>query len=252
MRLTDGWVVRSDTQRQSVPGNSSFLDRDTGRARERKAFADFAAAMSELRIEAPKAIFFEDDPCEFLYVLIDGDVMLSKMLFDGRRQVMGFKAAGDVFGFSVGDTYAYSGEPLGLATVRRCNKKQLAHVCRSHPDVEAWLLDVAAKELVAAQDHILLLGRKTAVEKVATFLLLLSSRAARRAGTGNPVVLPMTRAQMGDYLGITLETVSRAMSSMAKCGVIEIRRSNTIFLRDQHVLEQIAEGEGNAQTLIGA
>lgn len=251
MRLTDDWMVGPDAQPQSA-ASSHVANTDAGRARERKAFEEFSATMNELRIEAPRAVFYEDDPCEFLYVLTEGNVMLSKMLFDGRRQVMGFKTAGDIFGFSVGDTYAYSVEPLGRATVRRCDKKQLAHFCRAHREAEAWLLDVASRELLAAQDHILLLGRKTAVEKVATFLLLLSGRAARRAGTGNPVVLSMTRAQIGDYLGITLETVSRALSSMAKCGVIEILRSNTILLRNQNVLKQIAEGDGTARTLVGA
>ena len=110
--------------------------------------------------------------------------------------------------------------------------------------LERYLFGMAVDELAAAQEQLLLLGRKSARERVATFLLRLSEKAERRGLPESPVRLPMTRTDIADYLGLTTETVSRSFTALKRDGVIEVPDSHQVVLRDIDALDDIAEGDG--------
>ena len=111
-----------------------------------------------------------------------------------------------------------------------------------YPKMESRLLGMASNELVIAQEQMLLLGRKTAREKLASFLLMLSKRQVQRGGQADPVTVPITRADMGDYLGLTTETVSRTFTQLKRHGVIAILSGGRVQLADRSALEEISEG----------
>ena len=167
-------------------------------------------------------------------------VRISKLLPDGRRQVTGLLFPGDFLGLAFNESYTYSAEAVGPSTLCRFPRTDLERLLSEHPKMERRLLGMASNELATAQDQMLLLGRKTAREKLATFLLMLSARAERRGHPGNPIDVPMTRADIADYLGLTIETVSRTFTVLRKSGLIEAQGAASIFLPDPEAVRDIA------------
>ncbi len=160
----------------------------------------------------------EGDPASHLINVTSGMVRVSKLLADGRRQIVGFLLPGDFLGLAAGETYPFTAEAIGEATACRFRRDRYRALLAELPALESALLERASHDLQAAQDHILLLGRKTADEKVASFLIDLFDR-----GGGAPEVdLPMTRAEIADYLGLTTETVSRAFTRLRKAGLVSL------------------------------
>jgi len=104
------------------------------------------------------------------------------------------------------------------------------------------LFSMASNELAAAQDQMLLLGRKTAKEKICSFLIMLSQRAARRGHKENPVYVPMSRADIADYLGLTTETVSRTFTQLKTAGTISLQEGNKVLIADLDAIYDMAEG----------
>ncbi len=183
------------------------------------------------------ALFAEGDPSDYFYEVVSGTVRTSKLLSDGRRQIDAFHLAGDIFGLENSkDRYftAEAIEPVVVLAFRRTEFKTLLH---TDPALGDQLMSATIASLDRAHDHMVLLGRKTALEKVATFLLDLANRLSR----GNSVDLPMQRADIADYLGLTIETVSRVLSQMVRDGLIAVTSaSRTIFLKDKAALELLA------------
>jgi CRP/FNR family nitrogen fixation transcriptional regulator len=180
-------------------------------------------------------IFAEGDRAAFFYKVVSGTVRTSKLLSDGRRQIDAFHLPGDIFGIEAGDEHRFSAEALGDATViayRRCSLETLAS------GDGAFAREVVAammRSLERAQAHMLLLGRKSAVEKIATFLLDLSARM-----DDDTLDLPMSRTDIADHLGLTIETVSRSLTQLERNGVIEVpahRRS--LVLRNKAALRRL-------------
>ena len=180
-------------------------------------------------------IFAEGDRAGFFYKVVSGAVRTSKLLSDGRRQIDAFHLPGDIFGLEAGEEHRFSAEAVGEATViayRRCGPDALAQ------SDAAFSRDVVAammRSLERAQNHMLLLGRKSALEKIATFLLDLSARLEE-----DQVDLPMSRTDIADHLGLTIETVSRSLTQLERAGVIGLpahRRS--IVLRDKAALRRL-------------
>jgi CRP/FNR family nitrogen fixation transcriptional regulator len=177
-------------------------------------------------------IFAEGDRAAFFYKVVSGAVRTSKLLSDGRRQIDAFHLPGDIFGIETGDEHRFGAEALGDVTVvtyRRCSLETLS---LSHGAFSQQVVAAMMRSLERAQNHMLLLGRKTAMEKIATFLLDLASRMA-----DDSIDLPMSRTDIADHLGLTIETVSRSLTQLERKGVIELpahRRS--IVLRDKTTL----------------
>jgi CRP/FNR family transcriptional regulator, anaerobic regulatory protein len=165
-------------------------------------------------------VFHEGDGNDSLFDVAVGALSLSKLLPDGRRQIVGFRFAGDLLGLSAGRDHSYSAETLSRVTLYRFDRKSFARFSMDHPKVEHQLLSLASEELVRAQEHLLILGRKTATERLATVLIRLARRIGRHDRDGWRVDLPMTRADLADYMGLTTETVSRTFAYLRGEGVV--------------------------------
>lgn len=170
-----------------------------------------------------------------------------KLLGDGRRQVTGFLFAGDFLGLIHNEAYAYSAEALAPTKLCRFPRRKLEALLDEMPNLEQRLLVMASHELAAAQDQMMLLGRKSARERVVSFILMLSNSAARRGAArrgrpGDPVLLPMSRSDIADYLGLTVETVSRTFTRLKKQGLIELLDEKRIRLAKRQALREIADG----------
>lgn len=199
--------------------------------------------VTDQRVDAGRAIFSEGDDAGSLFNVTGGVVKLYKLLPDGRRQITGFLFPGDFLGLAVNEQYGYSAEAVEPVRLCRFPREPLERVMDKYPHMKARLFTMASNELAAAQDQMLLLGRKTARERIASFLLQLQNSAKRRGQPGNPVRLPMNRGDIADFLGLTTETVSRTISAMKRSGVISLREGGNVEIRDQAGLDAIAAGE---------
>lgn len=186
-----------------------------------------------------ETLFFEGDRSDSLYILTEGCVRLSKMLADGRRQITGFLFPSDFLGLALRERYAYSAEAVDPVALCRYPKNRLESLLDQFPAMERRLLAVASNELAAAQDQMLLLGRKTALERVATFLLILMRRMQLK-GRADAVSLPMTRTDIGDYLGLTIETVSRSLTRLKRDRVVRFVTAQDLQIVDPKALAKLA------------
>lgn len=178
----------------------------------------------------------EGDAAGQVYNITSGSVRVYKLMADGRRQIIGFLFPGDFLGLGSGDEYAFSAEALEPVTSCRFSRRAYLDLANQHPDLEGALLERSTTELAAAQDHMLLLGRKTAMERVSSFLIDLSRRNARRGDDPAIVRLPMTRGEAADFLGLTLETVSRTLSALKNRRVIRQSASDAYEILDADAL----------------
>ena len=187
---------------------------------------------TEFSYRKDEEIYGEGESQEYVYQVIRGAVRTYKLLNDGRRQIGAFHLPGDVFGLDSGSAHRLTAEAISDTTVRLVKRRSLEAAAGSNVRVAHNLWTMTAGELRHAEDHMLLLGRKTAMEKVATFLLEMDRRLAR-AGM---MALPMCRRDIGDYLGLTLETVSRALSQLNDQGVLMFSSARQIVLRNRQRL----------------
>ncbi len=186
-----------------------------------------AVALGSTQVFAKdEEIFAEGDRAGFFYKVVCGAVRTSKLLSDGRRQIDAFHLPGDIFGIEAGDEHRFSAEAVGGATViayRRCSLDDLA---ARDGTFSRQVVAAMLRSLERAQNHMLLLGRKTAMEKIATFLLDLSARLG-----DDTIELPMSRTDIADHLGLTIETVSRSLTQLERKHIIEVpahRRSSVL------------------------
>jgi CRP/FNR family transcriptional regulator len=199
------------------------------------------AIVTQVRLNPRQMVFFEDDPADFVFNVTQGMVRVSKNLADGRRQVTGFLYPGDFLGVAFNDTYAYDAEAVNMVALCRFPRAKLRALFDDFPRLESRLLSATANELATAQDQMLLLGQKSARERVATFLLMLARRAERCGKSGRSLDLPMTRTDIADYLGLCMETVSRTLSSFRKEGLIDYDTITPVILQQRDQLESVAE-----------
>ena len=190
---------------------------------------------TEFTYRKDEEIYGEDEQAEYVYQVIRGAVRTYKLLSDGRRQIGAFHLPGDVFGLESGATHRLAAEAILDTTLRLVRRKSLEQAAQSDVRVARDLWSITSAELQHAEKHMLLLGRKTAMERVATFLLEMDRRIAR---TGM-IALPMCRRDIGDYLGLTLETVSRAMSELQQQGVLGLSGARQIVLRNRERLADL-------------
>jgi len=198
--------------------------------------------VSTVRLETHETLFNEGDTASSMFNVTSGTVKLYKLMPDGRRQITGFLGGGDFVGLSVNETYAYSVEAVGPTSLCRFPRKQLERLLEEFPKLQRRLFGLASNELAAAQDQMLLLGRKTAKEKIASFMLSLSDKAARRGQPDNPIRVAMSRSDIADFLGLTTETVSRTFTNLKSSGVIRLLDSGKVQIQDRDALMDVAEG----------
>ena len=179
-------------------------------------------------------IYGENEPAEYLYKVVSGAVRTYKVLNDGRRQIGSFYLPGDIFGLEVGGAHAFSAEAVADCKVLVIKRSALVALAGRDNSVARQLWTMAAAELQRAQDHIMLLI-KTAQERVAGFLMEMS---ARNSGASE-VDLPMSRQDIADYLGLTIETVSRTLTQLENSGAIAVPTSRRIVLRSRGALNRL-------------
>jgi CRP/FNR family nitrogen fixation transcriptional regulator len=173
-------------------------------------------SLSEFAYKKGIEIYGEKEPADYVYQVKSGAVRSYKLLSDGRRQIGAFHLAGDIFGLENGGAHRFTAEAIVDTTVRLIRRQSLEIVAESDAIVARNLLCMTTNNLQHAEDHMLLLGRKTSLERVAAFLLEMDKRLTA-AGV---MALPMSRRDIADYLGLTLETVSRALSRLHELGII--------------------------------
>jgi CRP/FNR family transcriptional regulator, nitrogen fixation regulation protein len=193
---------------------------------------EFDYRKEEFNYRKEEEIYGENEPSEYVYQVVRGAVRSYKLLSDGRRQIGAFHLPGDVFGLDPGPTHRLTAEAITDTTVRLVKRRSLEAAAASNVQVAHSLWAMTAGDLRHAEDHMLLLGRKTALERVATFLLEMDRRLAK-AGM---MALPMCRRDIGDYLGLTLETVSRALSELNDKGILAFSGARQIVLRNRQRL----------------
>ena len=183
-----------------------------------------------------EALFFEGDPAECYFKVVKGAVRSCKLLADGRRHIGDFFLPGDFIALDAGETYPFAAEAVTDATLVRYARRKVDALAAQEPRIAKSLVDIMRDGLSAARERMALLGHMTARERIATFLLTLADRA-----DNTRIDLPMTRTDIGDYLGLTMETVSRTFSQFKNEGVIKQRGVHEVTIVDRTALEDLAE-----------
>jgi CRP/FNR family transcriptional regulator, anaerobic regulatory protein len=194
--------------------------------------------------ESGTAVFWEGDAAGHVFEVVKGVLRVFKLLSDGRRSITGFIYPGDLIGISIKDRYLYSAEAVTTTKVRRFGRKRFQDEINDCPELRPQLFARLCDEMAAAQDQMVLLGRKSAEERVCSFLLVIARRMSGDRQMHPLVEIPMTRLDMADYLGLTIETVSRTMTKLSACGVIAASGRHTIVVRKLAKLAVLA-GDGD-------
>lgn len=198
---------------------------------------------SEFTFPKGTEIFGEKEPAVYVYQIKRGAVRSYKLLADGRRQIGAFHLVGDIFGLENGDKHRFTADAIVETVVRLIKRTSLQSMAAKDASVSHHLLSMTTRNLEHAENHMLLLGRKTAAERVAAFLLEMDRRTRVER-----MLLPMTRRDIADYLGLTIETVSRALARFRRAGVVTLHGEyqREIILLDRRRLADF-DPQGPAQ-----
>jgi CRP/FNR family nitrogen fixation transcriptional regulator len=182
-------------------------------------------------------IYAEEAPAVYLYTVASGAVRTYKLFSDGRRQIGAFYLPGDVFGIEAGANHRFSAEAITHSTITVVKRSMIEALAARDSELAHRLWLIMARHLERAEEHSLLLGRKNAHERIAIFLM---DMLQRHAMTQDAVELPMSRQDIADYLGLTIETVSRTLTEMAHSATIDLpSRSRRILLRNRAALARL-------------
>lgn len=203
-------------------------------------FAALQAIGTVSRFERNATIFSDGDHADFSYRIVSGTVRLCKLMSDGRRQIAEFLSVGDFFGLEWLDTHAFTAEALTDVVAVRYARARLDRLGQERSDVQRRLTALLSRDLWSAQNHLVMLGRQTAQERVVSFLLALAERIGAR--NGGTLDVPMSRQDIADYLGLTIETVCRTISDLKRRRLIDVPNRTLIIARDLERLREIAEG----------
>jgi CRP/FNR family transcriptional regulator len=193
-------------------------------------------------VHSHETLFREGDPANSIVMLVSGMAKLSRLMPDGRQQVLGFRFAGDIMGFTSGKAHAADAEMLTEGVICRMTRPQLEGMLSRFPAAQRRMMDMCVQELALAQDQLVTVGRRHAEQRVAAFLLSLSVAARRRGERSQHLEMPMTRAEIGDLLGLALETVSRAFTALRKRGLVIETAGHRVELPDLEALALVADG----------
>jgi CRP-like cAMP-binding protein len=227
-------AVRAQEQRFGVAHGEkiSNIDQDV------RALQQIAV---KTRIARGETIFNEGDEARYAYKVVSGAVRLCKHMADGRRQIADFLIPGDFFGFLQFGHYSFTAEAVGDVVLMCYPQRQLEQISSSTPALRKRILVLLSQRLLGMQDHLVMLGRQTAKERVASFLLQLAERTG--VEDGEILELPMSRQDIADYLGLTIETVCRTLTEFKRMKLIGIPDLHQAALKDLEALRAIAEGD---------
>jgi CRP/FNR family transcriptional regulator, nitrogen fixation regulation protein len=202
------------------------------------AFRPQAVPQNRLHFADGQEIFCEGDDATHIYEIVSGAVRTSKVLSDGRRQIDAFHFAGDMFGMELGDEHRFSADALGEVVLIARRRSALDTRPGEDTATARAILASTLRMLERAQEHLVLLGRKTALEKVGSFLV----QVMDRAGEAERIDLPMSRLDIADHLGLTIETVSRTLMDLQRKQIIAFEPcSRAIIVRNRSALRRMAE-----------
>lgn len=193
------------------------------------------------RLASGEALFWEDDPIEHTYLLTDGTMKAYKLLPNGRSQIVRFPVAGEIIASTFCTTHGFTAEALGECAIIQLPRRQLEQIFANDPLLMQSIACKIAEEMQIAHKQVLLLGRMPALERVSQFLLDFAMRQHPENPLFAPdalIELPMTRTDIADYMGLTIETVSRIFSKFRRDGLIDLPRPNLVVLRDQTGLRE--------------
>jgi CRP/FNR family nitrogen fixation transcriptional regulator len=196
----------------------------------------FQTAGTVIHVSAGHEIFAEGDASDAFYKVISGTVRLCKFLSDGRRQIEAFHVADEIFGFELGGEHVLCAEAVSECTLVSYRRRNVEALAKADQTVARQLFQYALKSLAQARERSLLLGRRGAAEKVAIFLLQLAKNSSDKC----LINLAMTRQDIADYLGLTIETVSRSLSQLERDGLIALPNAREIRLSKFDLLQDIA------------
>jgi CRP/FNR family transcriptional regulator len=193
-------------------------------------------------VERKEHIFLEGDDATHIFKVEAGHVCVYRLLTDGRRQIVDFAFVGDFIGLGASGQHTTNAQASERTRLRCIRASELRNVVRESPRLGLELYEAMSNELSATRELLVSVCQRTAQERVAGFLLTISQRNARRGEDASCVVLPMTRTDIADYLGLTIETVSRTFTKLRKDGLIDIEQCILITINDSDALADIAEG----------
>lgn len=206
------------------------------------ALDDVLGEAEQISLSPRHVLFNEGDKAGHVFTLVQGTAKLTRLMADGREQVLGFRFAGDVIGYTGADRYPFSAQLLTSAQLCRIERKRLDGLLRRYPAIERRLLDLCVQELAATQEQLVTVGRRTAEARVAAFLLSLAEAGRRRHQVGAVLDMPMTRGDIADFLGLTLETVSRTLTAFRRRGWIREPTHGHVELLKGDALLELTEG----------
>lgn len=195
------------------------------------------------RFMSKEHVFCEGDPRTHVFQIEEGVVTIYRMLTDGRRQIIDFAYPGEFIGLGASAEHYFSAEATSATRVRCYGASALEETAARDPGLALQLYKAVSLELAAARALLVAIGQRSALERVATFLTMLSRRSGSGNGSERVVHLPMRRADIGDFLGLTIETVSRTITKLRVMRVIKIAHGADIEILDAERLEELSEGE---------
>ena len=209
----------------------------------RVALGHSFCATTERSLNPHEHIVLDGDEQTHLYQVLSGVVGIYKLMADGRRQIVSFQYPGDIVGLDRIDQFDYHAEALCASRVRCIPVQAISSLVNNEPGFGAAMLRLLADELAETREQLVSLGRKSALEKLATFLLQIASRNRRAGRDANVLQLPMSRSEIADYLGLTIETVSRNVTRLKKSGAIALEKTTRVRVLDAQQLQLIADGD---------
>ena len=218
---------------------------DSSAARRRVGMGSLAqsvAAGPVRTFEAKEHIFRDGDSASHVYKVEVGHVCIYKLMSDGRRQVIDFAYPGDLIGLGALKEHAANAQVTTRTRVRCLAIATLHQVVRADAQLGLKLYEAMSRELLAARDLLFTVSQRTAMERVAGFLISLSRRNERNGDDPSEFVLPMTRNDIADFLGLTIETVSRTFTRLRGEGLIDLAQSVLVTIVDTEALAELAEG----------
>jgi CRP/FNR family transcriptional regulator len=208
-----------------------------------RSLEDCLAQASVRRYGAKEFVFLEGDAANQIFRIETGAVSLFKLLPDGRRQILGFAYAGDFIGLGLQGEHIMNAQAIKPTRIRSMPISALHRIATSDPTLSFMMYQAVAEELAATRHLMMTTGHRSACERVASFLVALWQRKERQGQTASRTIdLPMTRADIADFLGITIETVSRTLTKLKTRGLIDLPQSTHVELLDIEELERLAEG----------
>ncbi|MEH6495909.1 MAG: cyclic nucleotide-binding domain-containing protein [Pseudomonas marincola] len=209
---------------------------------------EFGEKSTHKNFQPGQMLFNDGDEAACFFTVVSGEVRLSRMLDDGRRQITGFKSVGDFVGLTTNGLYSADAEAIDDVVVCQFTVPVFEKTIENFAAVQSRLMEMMQKEIIDMQNHMLLLGRKTPVEKIANFLVervqknTVQSEVSENNNTAE-VLLPMSRTDIADFLGLTIETVSRTITKLRKLDVIELKSFQHIVILDFAELQFLADGD---------